>query len=125
MGLLRGPRAGLADGFSRVEPLADSVGQEACRDGRAVIVKNGREPGGVDASLDHQERAQLGVAVLLDHADLVMVVDELVDFLAEWEAANAQSVYLMALALQLLQRLVHRGRRGAEIDRADLGGLLR
>ena len=63
------------------------------------------------------------VAVLLDDEDLVVLGDEGGDVVVEREAADPQQVERHALLGQQLDRLVHRRRGGAVIDRAEPGGL--
>ena len=55
---------------------------------------------GIDGALVDQQRAQLGVAVLLDHEDLVVLGDEVGHLVVEREGAHAQRVEMDAVLLQ-------------------------
>src|ERR1700722_17267970 len=95
--------------FQGIELVADRARDEARRDRRAVIVQHRHEANGIDAALVDDERAQLGVAVLLDHEDEIVVGDEARHARMEREGAHAQPVDQMALGLDHVDRLVHRG----------------
>src|SRR4051812_22672233 len=56
--------------------VANRFGDEACGDRRAVVVQDRYQPHRVDAILVDDQRAKLGVAVLFDHIDEVVVGDE-------------------------------------------------
>jgi hypothetical protein len=75
----------------------------------------------VERPLADEERLQLRVPVLLDEENLVVIENEVDDFVAEWECAHTHEVQVNALCFQGCGRLVHgRGRR-AEIQGAVPG----
>jgi hypothetical protein len=76
--------------LSCVEVVADRVGDEARGDRRAVVVQDRHQPHRIDAAFVDDQRAQLRVAVLLDHEDEVVVGDEARDAGMEREGADAQ-----------------------------------
>ncbi len=81
------------------------------------------QPDRIDAVFVDDQRAKLGIAVLLDHIDEVVIGEEACDAGMERESADPQAVELMPARFQQPDRLVH-GRRGrAEIDHAVLGRL--
>ena len=56
----------------RVEMLADRVGDEARGDRRAVVVQDRHQARRIDAAFVDEQRAQLRVAVLLDHEHVLV-----------------------------------------------------
>ena len=62
-----------------VEMVADRLGDEAGGDRRAVVMQDRHQPHRIDAAFVDDQRAQLRVAVLLDHEDEIVVGDETVD----------------------------------------------
>ena len=76
--------------------VADLAGDEARGDRRAVIVQDRHQADRIDAAFVDDQRAQLGVAVLLDHEDEVVVGEEARDAGMEREGADAQPIELMA-----------------------------
>ena len=58
--------------LSAERAVGDGRADEARGDRRAVVVEDGDQAGRIDIALRHEQRAQLGVAVLLDHEDLVV-----------------------------------------------------
>ena len=84
--------------LQRVEMVADGAGDEAGGDRRAVVVQDRHQPRRIDAAFVDQQRAQLRVAVLLDHEHEVVLGDEVGDVLVEREGAHAQHVEPMAVA---------------------------
>src|SRR5207253_1202156 len=87
-------RQGLAQrlDFEGIEMGGNSRRDEARRDGRAVVMEHRYEAGRVDRALVDNQHAHLGVAVLLDHEDLLVLEDEVDHLLAEREGTDAQSV---------------------------------
>ena len=73
-------------------------GDEARGDRRAVVVQDRHQPHRIDAAFVDDQRAQLGVAVLLDHEHEVVLVDEVGRRWVEREGADAQPVELGARA---------------------------
>ncbi len=104
--------------------IADRVGDEARGDRRAVEMQDRHQAHRIDVAFGGDQRAQLAVAVLLDHEHEVVVGDEVVDVLMEREAAHAQHVERLAARRDHVDRLVHRRRGRAVIDRAAFGRLL-
>ena len=78
--------------------VGDRVDDEARGDRRAVVVEDGMSRAGSSAHFVDQQRAQLGVAVLLDDEDLVVLGDEVDDLVGEGEGAQAQRVEVDAVA---------------------------
>src|SRR4051812_24677390 len=78
-GLYRGSFRRLAarGGVEEAPAAGDLVGDEAGRDRRAVVVQDGDQSGRVDRALVDEQRAQLPIAVLLDHEDLIVREDEI------------------------------------------------
>src|SRR5690348_7835136 len=60
----------------RVDLVADRIGDETRSDRRAVEVQHTRKLRRIDFKFVDQQRAQLAVAVLLDHKDLVVLRNE-------------------------------------------------
>ena len=67
--------------------VADGAGDEARGNRRAVIVQDRHQPDRIDAVLVDDQLAQLGVAVLLDHVNEVVIGDEACDAGVEREGA--------------------------------------
>ena len=109
---------------SRFSRSATAALDEAGGDRRAVIMQDGDEARRIDGAFIDQQLHQLRVAVLLDHEDLFMRVDEFDDLVGEGEGAHAQRVDIEPFVLELEQGLVHGRRRRAVIDRAVAGILL-
>ena len=65
--------------------------------GRAVVVQDRHQPRRIDAAFVDDQRAQLRVAVLLDHEHEVVVGDEVLDRVVEREGAHPQQVEMPAL----------------------------
>ena len=61
-------------------------------DRHPVVIEHGHNPGGIDAKLDHHQALKLSIAVLLDHEEALMSIDEVANGFAEWERANTHSV---------------------------------
>src|SRR3954467_12782138 len=101
-------------GVEEAPAAGDLVGDEARRDRRAVVVHDRDQPRRVDRALVDQKRAQLPVAVLLDHEDLVVPENEVDDLVREGEGAHAQRIERDAAFAERLQRLAHGGRGRAE-----------
>ena len=74
---------------------------EARGDRRAVIMQDRDEARRIDAAFVDQQRAHLGVAVLLDHEDLVVRVDEVdAPRRVNGKGAHPQRVEMDALRFQ-------------------------
>src|SRR3954464_11513380 len=95
---------------------ADRLCDKASRNWRAIVMEHRNKLLWVDCVLGDQQRAQLRVAVLLDDKNTIMCGNKIDDALAEWEGADAQSIYIDAAVAQKNERLVHRGGRGAVMD---------
>ena len=108
----------------RIEMLADRARDEARGDRRAVVVQDRHQADRIDAAFVDDQRAQLGVAVLLDHEHEVVVGDEAGHAGVEREGAHAQPVERVAAGLDQVDRLVHRRRGRAVIDHAVFGRLV-
>src|SRR4030088_1468800 len=78
--------------LQRLEMAADRVRDEARGDRCAVIVKDRHQADRIDAAFVDDERAQLRVAVLLDHEHEIMVGDEAGHAGMERKGAHAQPV---------------------------------
>src|ERR1700730_11308701 len=59
-----------------IQVIPDGLGDEARRYRRAVVMQDWNEPHRIDAELVDDQRAQLAVAILLDHIDEVMLGDK-------------------------------------------------
>ena len=81
------------------------------------------QPHRIDAAFVDDQRAQLRVAVLLDHEGEIVVGDEAVDARMEREGAHPHAVERMPARLDHADRFVHRRRGRAVIDHAVFGGL--
>src|SRR5262249_56203364 len=114
---------GVAGRGGEVPP--DGWGDKTGCKGRAVIVQDRNEPYRVDAALVDDQRAQLCVAILLDHENEVVVRDKAVDAGMEGESAHAHAVERVSTCLDHMDRLVHRGRGGAIVDHSVFGWLSR
>ena len=106
------------------EHVGDRLDDEARGDRRAVVMQDRHEPGRVDLQFGRQQGAHLLVAVLLDDEDALVIADEIEHVVMEREGADAQRVEMDAARFERVERLFHRQRRRAEIDRAELGRLL-
>src|SRR4051812_16493649 len=100
-----------------VKMIADRACNEARSDRRAVVMQDRHEARRIDVALGGDQRAELPVAVLLDHEHEVVVGDEITDVLMEREAAHAQHVERRPVRRHHVDRLVHRGRGRTEVDR--------
>src|SRR5579863_7070192 len=111
--LIRPSWYGLAerDYLEFVDLFGDRAGDELRGDRRAVEVQYLGQPRRIDLQFVHQQRAQLAVAVLLDHEHLVVLGDELPHVIVEREATHAQQIEMDTVFREPLLRLVH-GRAG-------------
>src|ERR1700730_4475109 len=83
------------------------------------------EPCRVEVPLVHQQGAQLRVAVLLDHENLLVAGDKIEDVVVEREGADAHRVDIDAAVFERLERLRHRRGGRAEIQCTKSGRLAR
>ena len=104
--------------------VADGARDEARGDRGAVVMQDRHQPHRIDAAFIDDQRAQLRVAVLLDHKNEIVLGDEARDARMEREGAHAQPVEILALRFEHLDRLVHSRRGRAEIDHAIFGRLV-
>ena len=75
----------------------------------------------VFADFEAQQVAHLPVAILFDHVDAVVIRDELLDVVGERQRAQAKVIrFEVALAAQLIARLLEREVGGAVRDESDL-----
>src|SRR4051812_11543924 len=93
--------------FQGVKMIADRACDKACGDRCAIVMQDRYEPHRIDIAFVHDQRAQLAVAVLLDHEHEVVVRDEITDILVEWEAAHAQHVQRRPARRHHVDCLVH------------------
>src|SRR4051812_21982322 len=108
-----------------IDIFGNRVGDKARGDRRAIEMQHARELGRIDLQLVHQQRSQLTIAILLHNEHPVMLGDETLDLVVEWEAAHAHQVEADAAFLQHLFGLVHRRAGRAKIDRSQPRRLLR
>ena len=81
----------------RLHLLRDLAGDEARGDRRSVEVQDRGEARRVDHALVDEQAAQLRVAVLLHHEQLVMVGDEFGNLVAEGKGTHAQRIEVKSL----------------------------
>ena len=105
----------------RREALADRLRDEHARDRQPVVVQHGDEARGVDVAFVHEQRAHLRVPILLHDEHRRVARDELVHLAAEGEGADAQRVELDPVVTKRLERFLHGGAGGPEVDDADQG----
>ena len=78
----------------------------------------------IDGAFVHEQFLHLRVAVLLHDEDLVMRIHEGGNFLGKRKGADAQRIEMQILRFERRQRLFHRYRGRAVIDRAKARGFL-
>jgi len=103
--------------------IADRLGDETGGNRRAVVMVDRNQPHRVDAAFVDDQRAQLRVAVLLDHEREIVTGDEAANGRMEREGADAHTVDAMPARLDHGDRLVHCRRGRTEIDHAVFGRL--
>src|SRR4051794_14699013 len=104
--------------FQGVKMIADRACDKARGDRCAVVMQDRYEPHRIDIAFVDDQRAQLAVAVLLDHEHEVVLGDEIRNVLVEGEATHPQHVERLTARRHHVDRLVHRGGGRAEINRA-------
>ena len=88
------------------DPVADHMADEARRDRAAVIVQHRNEAPGIKIKFIDEQVAHLGIAVLLDDENKIVLFNEVLDLPGEREGLDAHAIEREAVqVVKVVQRL--------------------